>query len=151
MDFTSMLDKRNFVFNCGIQTKKELFTCLAETLERNGYLTNKKRFIKDLEKREKESSTGIEDGIGIPHAKSKVVKQPVIAFAHTSGLNDYHALDGSLVECVFMIAVPEKANDLHLDTLSFLARKLMNEQIRSELKKAKNGEELQLILTNLGG
>ncbi|WP_067840483.1 PTS sugar transporter subunit IIA [Amphibacillus sediminis] len=151
MDISSMLDKRNMVFDLAIQTKEDLFACLAQTLENNGYITNKRRFIKDLKRREKESSTGIEDGFGIPHAKSKAVIKPTIAFAHVDELKDYPALDGSHVQCVFMLAVPDHANDTHLHMLSFLARQLMNDQLKASLKAANDPEEVLAILTKLGG
>lgn len=151
MQISSVLDKQNIVFDLTIKTKEELFNNLALILENNGCITSARRFIKDLKKREKEASTGVEEGFGIPHAKSKAVIKPTIAFAHVNELMDYLALDGSRVECVFMIAVPDQANDTHLELLSFLARKLMDDQFKASIKAANNAEEIRSILTNLGG
>ncbi|WP_400246066.1 PTS sugar transporter subunit IIA [Niallia sp. JL1B1071] len=151
MDISSMIDTNCILFDSTIQSKKDLFSRLASTLEHNGYISNKKRFIKDLERREKESSTGIEDGFGIPHAKSKAVTNPVIVFAHTGKIKDYVALDGSLIEYVFMLAVPERASDIHLNILSYLARKLMNKDFKLELKQARDAEDIQSLLMNRGG
>ncbi|MBM7541211.1 PTS sugar transporter subunit IIA [Amphibacillus cookii] len=151
MQLSSVLDKQNIVFDLTIKTKEELFNNLALNLENNGFITSARRFIKDLKKREKEASTGIEDGFGIPHAKSKAVVKPTIAFAHVDELSDYLALDESRVECVFMIAVPDQDNVTHLELLSFLARKLMDDQFKASIKMAKDAEEIRSILTSLGG
>lgn len=151
MDISSMIDTNCILFESTIQLKKDLFSRLATILEKSGYISSKKRFIKDLEKREKESPTGMEDGFGIPHAKSKTVKSPVIVFAHTGKIVDYIALDGSQVDCVFMLAVPEKASDIHLDILSYLARQLMNDDFKLELKQASNASDIQSLLMNKGG
>ncbi|KLV25456.1 PTS sugar transporter subunit IIA [Niallia circulans] len=151
MDISSMIDTNCILFDSTIQLKKDLFSRLATILEKSGYISSKKRFIKDLEKREKESPTGIEDGFGIPHAKSKTVKNPVIVFAHTGKIVDYVALDGSHVDCVFLLAVPEKASDIHLDILSYLARQLMNDDFKLELKQASNASDIQSLLMNKGG
>lgn len=151
MDIISLMDERNVIFDSSIKSKKELFEALSNTLKKNGYINSEHRFIKDIIKREKESSTGIEKGFGIPHAKSKSVIEPTIAFAHTAELSDYIALDDSKVECVFMIAVPEHQNNQHLDILSFLARKLMNDDIKERLMLAKKSEEIISILKEIGG
>lgn len=121
---------------------------MAELLEKNGCIKNKKKLIKDLEKREKLVSTGIEDGFGIPHAKSKCVVKPTIAFAHTNEISDYIALDNSKVQWSFMLAIPSNSNDIHLEILSSLSRKLMDDDFRNKLKQAKTSEDVFKILTN---
>ncbi|EAF3606675.1 PTS sugar transporter subunit IIA, partial [Listeria monocytogenes] len=113
-----------------------------------GSITNPKKFIRDLYKREEETSTGIEDGFGIPHAKSKYVKEPLIVFVHSGIINDYFGLDDSPIECSFLIGVPKKATDVHLQILSELSRKLMNKEFREKLKNSKNKTEIITILSN---
>lgn len=151
MDILSMMDARNVLFDAQITTKKALFEALAESLFASGYVTDKKKFVEDLEKREQETETGIEDGFGIPHAKSRYVKEATIAFAHTGSMKDYHALDDTPIECVFMLAIPEKANDIHLEILSSLSRRLMDDTFKRNIKNVKTKAELQSILENAGG
>ena len=134
------------IFDEGIRSKDDLFDCLAKRLEEQNRVSKAKRIVKDLYKREKETSTGIEDGFGIPHAKSKYVLEPTVCFAHTGLMEDYVGLDGKPVECVFAILVPQKAVDLHLDILSGLSRRLMNQDFRDQLKKAKTAAEVLHIL-----
>ncbi|MFB3166689.1 PTS sugar transporter subunit IIA [Neobacillus sp. 179-C4.2 HS] len=148
MDIISLLQPKNIIFDETINSKKELFNTMAELLEKNGCIKNKKKLIKDLEKREKLVSTGIEDGFGIPHAKSKCVVKPTIAFAHTNEISDYIALDNSKVQWSFMLAIPSNSNDIHLEILSSLSRKLMDDDFRNKLKQAKTSEDVFKILTN---
>ncbi|QGQ45482.1 PTS sugar transporter subunit IIA [Metabacillus sediminilitoris] len=148
MDISSLLQPKNILFDETIHSKKDLFRTMAELLEKNGCIKNKKKLIVDLEKREKVVSTGIEDGFGIPHAKSKCVVKPTIAFAHTNEISDYIALDDTKVQCSFLLAIPSDSNDLHLDILSSLSRKLMNEDFRNKLKQAKTQEEVMTILSD---
>ncbi|HAC1703620.1 TPA_asm: PTS sugar transporter subunit IIA, partial [Listeria monocytogenes] len=107
-----------------------------------------KKFIRDLYNREEETSTGIEAGFGIPHAKSKYVKEPLIVFVHSGIIIDYFGLDDSPIECSFIIGVPKKATDVHLQILSELSRKLMNDEFREKLKNSKNENEIKTILSN---
>lgn len=151
MDVSSIMDFQNVLFDSSITTKKVLFDKLSESLLRSGYITDKSKFIDDLEKREQEMETGIEDGIGIPHAKSQYVVEATVAFAHTGIMKDYYALDDTPIECVFMLAIPEKSNDLHLDILSSLSRKLMDDTFKKDIKNAKTKAELKKILENIGG
>uniref|UniRef100_UPI0028A0985B PTS fructose transporter subunit IIABC n=1 Tax=Bacillus luti TaxID=2026191 RepID=UPI0028A0985B len=93
-------------------------------------------------KRESQSTTGIGEGIAIPHAKTKAVKQPAICFGRSvSGIN-YESLDGQPAHLFFMIAASEGANNTHLETLSRLSTLLMDEGFRKQLLEAKDEEEL---------
>ncbi|EAH0424885.1 PTS sugar transporter subunit IIA, partial [Listeria monocytogenes] len=84
----------------------------------------------------------------IPHAKSKYVKEPLIVFVHSGIIIDYFGLDDSPIECNFIIGVPKKATDVHLQILSELSRKLMNDEFREKLKNSKNENEIKTILSN---
>lgn len=146
MKISDLMMIDSIVFDESIQSKSALFERLAQTLERNGRVTKAKKFIKDLYKREEETSTGIEDGFGIPHAKSKYVTEPTICFAHTAIIQDYVGLDGKPIEYVFMITVPKKLSDLHLDILSSLSRRLIDDEFRDKLKNATTAEEVLNIV-----
>lgn len=146
MKITDLMMNDLVIFDETIRSKNELFERLANELERTKRVTKAKKIMKDLYKREKETSTGIEDGFGIPHAKSKHVLEPTVCFIHTEKLSDYLGLDGQPIECSFAILVPSKSSDIHLDILSSLSRKLMNEDFRKELKAARSGEEVLSII-----
>lgn len=148
MKISNLINEDRIIFNNRIQTKELLFKKVAEVLFKEGSITNTKKFIRDLYKREEETSTGIEAGFGIPHAKSKYVKEPLIVFVHSDIINDYFGLDDSPIECSFLIGVPKKATDVHLQILSELSRKLMDEKFREKLKNSKNKNEIITILSN---
>lgn len=135
------------IFDESIRSKKELFEKLGQLLEEEQRVSKAKKVIKDLYRREEETSTGIEDGFGIPHAKSKAVLQPTICFAHTGKITDYVGLDGRNIEWVFAILVPQKTAYIHLEILSKLSRKLMNESFRTQLKNAGSPMEVLEIMS----
>lgn len=147
MNITDLIDENTFIFDKNIKTKDELFTSLSESLYQNGYLKNKHKFLKDLYKREELISTGIEDGFGIPHTKSKYIKKPLITFAKTSELQDYTALDNSKINIVFLIALPKNAQDSHLYLLSELAKLLMDSDFRENIRRVNNPDEILNILS----
>ncbi|EUJ21903.1 PTS system transporter subunit IIA [Listeria aquatica FSL S10-1188] len=147
MSIMELLNENRIIFDETITTKNELFEKVAERLEAEGSILNGKKFVKDLYKREAETSTGIESGFGIPHAKSKQVTKPLIAFVHSGKMTDYFGLDESPVEWSFIIAVPKKAADTHLEILSELSRKLMDPVFQEELKNTKDYESVSEVLT----
>lgn len=135
------------LFDESIRSKDELFETLSRLLEKKERVTKAKKLMKDLYRRESETSTGIEDGFGIPHTKSKAVLAPTICFVHTGKISDYVGLDDKEIEWVFAIFVPQKTSDMHLEILSNLSRKLMNEAFRSQLKEATNATEVLEIMS----
>ncbi|MGL9748293.1 PTS sugar transporter subunit IIA [Enterococcus sp. DIV0170] len=147
MKLIDLLVNDLIVFDESIRSKKELFEKLGQLLEEEQRVSKAKKVIKDLYRREEETSTGIEDGFGIPHAKSKAVLQPTICFAHTGKITDYVGLDGRNIEWVFAILVPQKTADIHLEILSKLSRKLMNESFRTQLKNAGSPMEVLEIMS----
>ncbi len=147
MKLTELIDKDTFIFDESITTKNELFNSLTEVLNEKGYLKNEKKFLKDLYKREEIVSTGIEDGFGIPHTKSKYINKPIITFAKTSRLSDYIALDDTKIYIVFLIALPRNTHESHLDLLSELAKLLMDSEFRQYIKNAEQADEITKILS----
>lgn len=94
-------------------------------------------------KRESQTSTGLGDGIAMPHAKNKAVIKPAVVFAKSAAGVDYASLDGQPAHLFFMIAAPEGANNVHLEVLASLSRLLINPDFTASLKKAKTPEEVQ--------
>ena len=135
------------LFDESIRSKDELFETLSRLLEKKERVTKAKKVMKDLYRRESETSTGLEYGFCIPHTKSKAVLAPTICFVHTGKISDYVGLDDKEIEWVFAIFVPQKTSDMHLEILSNLSRKLMNEAFRSQLKEATNATEVLEIMS----
>jgi fructose PTS system EIIBC or EIIC component len=126
--------------------KSDVIEELVQVLDSAGKLANRIEFKAAILKREEQSTTGIGDGIAIPHAKTKAVKQASIAFGRSvSGVN-YESLDGQPAHLFFMIAAPDGANNTHLDALSRLATLLMKEEVRKQLLEAKSEQEVLSII-----
>lgn len=109
----------------------EILQELVDVLDNGGALENKDEFLKVVKAREAISSTGLEEGIAIPHGKTKAVKKPAVAFGRSEGV-DFNSLDGEPSKLFFMIAAPEDATDSHIETLSKLTDKLLDDEVREK-------------------
>ncbi|PGB54640.1 PTS fructose transporter subunit IIABC [Bacillus toyonensis] len=142
MKITELLKRDTVIMNLTASNKEAVIDELVEKLSGANRLNSKTEFKEAILKRESQSTTGIGEGIAIPHAKTKAVKQPAICFGRSvSGIN-YKSLDGQPAHLFFMIAASEGANNTHLETLSRLSTLLMDEGFRKQLLEAKDEEEL---------
>ncbi|MGH0590662.1 PTS fructose transporter subunit IIABC [Bacillus pretiosus] len=142
MKITELLKRDTVIMNLTASNKEAVIDELVEKLDGANRLNSKSEFKEAILKRESQSTTGIGEGIAIPHAKTKAVKQPAICFGRSvSGIN-YESLDGQPAHLFFMIAASEGANNTHLETLSRLSTLLMDEGFRKQLLEAKDEEEL---------
>ncbi|PEA80247.1 PTS fructose transporter subunit IIABC [Bacillus pseudomycoides] len=142
MKITELLKRDTVIMDLTASAKEAVIDELVEKLEKAGRLNSKEEFKEAILQREMQSTTGIGEGIAIPHAKTKAVKQPAICFGRSvSGVN-YESLDGQPAHLFFMIAASEGANNTHLETLSRLSTLLMDEGFRKQLLEAKSEEEL---------
>lgn len=142
MKITELLKRDTVIMNLTASNKEAVIDELVEKLDGANRLNSKAEFKEAILKRESQSTTGIGEGIAIPHAKTKAVKQPAICFGRSvSGIN-YESLDGQPAHLFFMIAASEGANNTHLETLSRLSTLLMDEGFRKQLLEAKDEEEL---------
>ncbi|PGC12208.1 PTS fructose transporter subunit IIC [Bacillus toyonensis] len=142
MKITELLKRDTVIMNLTASNKEAVIDELVEKLSGANRLNSKTEFKEAILKRESQSTTGIGEGIAIPHAKTKAVKQPAICFGRSvSGIN-YESLDGQPAHLFFMIAASEGANNTHLETLSRLSTLLMDEGFRKQLLEAKDEEEL---------
>ncbi|MBU4438006.1 MAG: fructose PTS transporter subunit IIA, partial [Firmicutes bacterium] len=114
-------------------SKEETIKQLVDLMAESGNITDKEIFRKAVMAREDEGSTGIGEGVAIPHGKSSVVKDAGLAAMVVREGTDFDALDGEPAYLFFMIAAPEAANNLHLEVLSRLSTILMDEQFRAKL------------------
>lgn len=121
---------------------KELTSPLLE----KGAITDEKEFLKDILKRENLESTGIGFGVAIPHARTKAVKELVLAFGRSVEGIDFSSIDGKPSYLVFLIAAPEGKKSEYILTLAKLSKILRREDIRRKLRGAKDIEEVAEII-----
>ncbi|MFZ4450710.1 PTS fructose transporter subunit IIABC [Salibacterium aidingense] len=146
MKITELLKTDTMMLDLQANSKDGVIDELVHQLDKAGRLSDPASFKEAIHAREQESSTGIGEGIAIPHAKTDAVKTPAIAFGRSQEGTDYDSLDGQPAHLFFMIAASEGANQDHLQTLSRLSTLLMDESFRSELLEASSEEEiLQLV------
>ncbi|HIX67624.1 MAG TPA: fructose-specific PTS transporter subunit EIIC [Candidatus Anaerostipes excrementavium] len=128
------------------ETKDEVIQEMADLLEADGVLKDKEAYIQAIYEREKQSTTGMGMGIAIPHAKTSAVKVPRAAVGISKKGFDFDSEDGKPAHIIFMIAVTEKDQNLHLDTLAKLSGKVMHEEFREALKNAESKEKIMELL-----
>ena len=141
-----MLVKDCIKLNLNAKNKIEVIDELVDVLYNAGRLNDKDEFRKTILNREEQSSTGLEEGIAIPHGKSSSVKIPTVAFGLSREGIDYDSLDGEPSKLFFMIAAPADATDSHIETLSQLTSLLLDDDIREQLLKVKTEQEVLDIL-----
>ncbi|WP_066256663.1 PTS fructose transporter subunit IIABC [Neobacillus drentensis] len=142
MKITELLSINTILLNIEGNQKEETIDQLVEVLFKAGKISDRSEFKAAILKREEQSTTGIGDGIAIPHAKTKVVNEAAIVFGKSAAGVNYESLDGKPAHLFFMIAAPEGANNTHLEALARLSGLLMKAEVRYELLKATTPEEI---------
>ena len=142
MKITELLTKEMVLLSIEGNGKHTVINELIDLLDRAGKLSDREQFKAAIIKREQQSSTGLSNGIAIPHAKDFTVKKAAIAFGKSMTGVDFEALDGQPTHMFFMIAVPEGANQIYLEALSRLAIMLMKEEARQKLITASTVDEI---------
>ena len=143
MRIIDLLKKEGILLNGKIENKENAINTLVDLMDSTGNLNNKEEYKKAVLERESLSTTGIGDGIAIPHAKTSAVKNPSLSAMVVPEGVDYDSLDGAPAKLFFMIAAPDGGNNLHLEVLATI---LMDESFRQDLIRAKNKDEfLRLI------
>ncbi|UJF15866.1 fructose-specific PTS transporter subunit EIIC [Jeotgalibaca sp. MA1X17-3] len=130
------------------QTKEGVIDEMTTKLKENGIIDDYDLFKEGILAREKQTSTGLGDGIAMPHAKNKAVKKPAVVFAKSDAGVDYDSLDGQPAHLFFMIAAPDNANNVHLEVLASLSRLLINPDLIQKLKNATSAEEVETLFDN---
>lgn len=141
MRITDLINKKSISLNLDANNKQDAIDKLVVLVDSSGNLNDVVAYKEAIIARENQSTTGIGEGIAIPHAKTKAVKNVCLAAAVSKDGIDYESFDGSLSHLFFMIAAPEGANDAHLKVLSRLSTILMDEDFRSNLIAAKDKDE----------
>ncbi len=146
MRITDLLDKRSISLDAAPTDKKATLDMAVELMAKSGKLMDVEQYRAQVYAREEESTTGIGEGIAIPHGKCDAVKTPGLAAMVIKNGVDYDSLDGEPVTLLFLIAAPNTKDNVHLDVLSKLSVMLMDENFTTSLRNAKSVEEfLQII------
>lgn len=146
MRITDLLKKECIDLHAAPADKKEAINLAVSLMEKRGNIKDTEIYRKQVFAREEEGTTGIGEGIAIPHGKSGAVTAPGLsAMVIPSGV-DFDSLDGEPVNLLFLIAAPDTKDNVHLDVLSKLSVFLMNEKFTADLKNAKSVEEFMGII-----
>lgn len=146
MRITDLLDKNSISLNAAPADKKETLDLAVKLMAKSGKLSDVEKYRAQVYAREEESTTGIGEGIAIPHGKCDAVKAPGLAAMVIKNGVEYESLDGEPVTLLFLIAAPNTKDNVHLDVLSKLSVMLMDENFTTALRNAKSVEEfLQII------
>jgi len=146
MRITDLLDKNSISLNAAPADKKETLDLAVKLMAKSGKLSDVEKYRAQVYAREEESTTGIGEGIAIPHGKCDAVKAPGLAAMVIKNGVEYESLDGEPVTLLFLIAAPNTKDNVHLDVLSKLSVMLMDENFTTSLRNAKSVDEfLQII------
>ncbi len=136
MKITDLLAKESIKLNATVKDKEEVLNTMVDLMDKSGKISDKKLYLDAVKAREEEGTTGVGNGIAIPHGRCSGVKKAGLAAMSVKGGVEYNALDGKPVDLVFLIAAPEDSGNVHLEILSKLATMLMDDEFVSKLKNA---------------
>ncbi|MFJ5758834.1 fructose-specific PTS transporter subunit EIIC [Neobacillus sp. NPDC093182] len=148
MRITELLTKETINLALTSTTKTGAIEELVTVLDNAGKLNDRSEYKKAIIKREEQSTTGIGEGIAIPHAKTNAVKHAAIAFGRSKAGVNYESLDGQPSHLFFMIAATEGANNTHLEALSRLSTILLKDEVRKQLLEANSADEVLTIINS---
>ena len=146
MKITDLLDPRSISLDAAPASKSETLDKAVELMAASGKLSDIEAFRKQVYAREEESTTGIGEGIAIPHGKCDAVKKPGLAAMVIKNGVDFDSLDGEPVTLLFLIAAPNTKDNVHLDVLSKLSVLMMDEDFSESLRNASSVEEFLSII-----
>ena len=131
MRISELLSLKAVDVNASVSSKAEAIDYMTRLMEKSGNLNDREAYKKGVLAREEEGTTGIGDGIAIPHSKCAAVKHAGLAAMVVKGGVDYESLDDEPADLIFMIAAPEGGGNVHIDALSHLSAMLMDEDFRT--------------------
>lgn len=142
MKIEDLLSPDLMIMDLKATTQEEAIKEMADLEVKQDVVNNEDKFIKSIWAREKESTTGIGDGIAMPHARNKYINRAAVLFAKSPKGIDYNSLDGQPVHLFFMITAPAGADNTHLQALAKLSSLLINPDVVNALKAATKPEEV---------
>ena len=146
MRITDLLDKRSISLNGAPKSKEEALDQVVALMTKSGKINDEEAYRKQVYAREEESTTGVGEGIAIPHGKCDAVDRPGLAAMVVKNGVDFDALDGEPVTLIFLIAAPNTEDNVHLDVLSKLSVLMMDEDFSDSLRNAGSVEEFLEII-----
>lgn len=146
MRIRELLAVESIDLNAKAASKKEALDHAVDLMARSGKIGDVETYRNGVYAREEEGTTGIGEGIAIPHCKSDVVKAPGLAAMRVAGGVDFQSLDGEKADLIFLIAAPNTKDNVHLDVLSKLSVLLMDEKFTNDLRNAKSVEEFLHVI-----
>ena len=146
MKITELLDKRSISLDAAPASKSEALDLAVELMAAGGKLSDVEAYRRQVYAREEESTTGIGEGIAIPHGKCDAVKKPGLAAMVIPDGVDFDSLDGEPVTLLFLIAAPNTKDNVHLDVLSKLSVLMMDEAFSASLRNAETVEQFLSII-----
>lgn len=148
MNVSEVLKKENIVTKLDAKTKEEALSALVDVLCASGNIKSRDEFLKDVLDREAVSTTGIGNGIAIPHGKSTNVSETTVAVGRLSSPVEWKSVDDAPVEFVVLLAVNDNdKTGVHVKLLSEMARKLASEENCKKLLNAKDADEIISIFS----
>ena len=142
MKIQDVLNKNVMLFDLQATDKEGVINEMVRSLVDNGVVTDFDTFKAGIMNREAQTSTGLGDGIAMPHSKNEAVKEATVLFAKSNKGVDYASLDGQPTDLFFMIAAPEGANDTHLAALAELSKYLMKPGFADKLRQASTPDQV---------
>lgn len=146
MRITELLDKRSIRIDGAPKSKNEALDQMVELMAKSGKINDLEAYRQEVYRREEEGTTGVGEGIAIPHGKGAFVDKPGLAAMVVKDGVDYDSLDGEPVHLIFLIVAPNTKDNVHLDVLSKLSVLLMDEDFSRALQNAKSPEEFMKIV-----
>ena len=146
MRITDLLSEKTISIDVKASSKDDVIKQAVALMAKSGVIKDVEVYQKGVFKREEESTTGIGEGIAIPHCKSDVVSKPALAAMVIPEGVEYEALDGEPVQLLFLIAAPNSEDNVHLDVLARLSEMLMDEDFKNKLVAAKDVKEFLKVI-----
>lgn len=146
MKITDLLSIEGIELNGQVKSKEEAINKMVDLMAATGKIGDVKAYKEKVFAREEEGTTGIGEGIAIPHGKCSAVKAPGLAAMVVKGGVDYDSLDGEPADLIFLIAAPDTKENVHLDVLSRLSVLLMDDDFTQKLRSAKSKKEFLTIV-----
>ena len=141
-----MLSDRSFLVNFEASSKKNVLDELTKLAEKN-FKIDSQNLLELLIKREKLGSTGVGNGIAIPHANCPNIDKPKVFVAILSNSLDFNANDDQPVDIIFLLLAPDNSSSEHLQALALVSRLLRNKEVTTKLRGCKNAESAFAVIS----
>jgi PTS system nitrogen regulatory IIA component len=148
MKLSDILDLNNIITAVKAGNKNGVIEELVEVMVENRSSLKKDELIKVLLERERLGSTGIGDGVAIPHGKFPGINEPIISFGRSEKGLDFDTMDGQPAHLFFLLVAPEDSASIHLKALARIAKILKNDSFRKQLMEASTREEIYQVITH---